>query len=81
MILHELFREVSRFPRYSSCYIVESRFPLGQCSIHIADIVASYLHNTVKSSYFANTFAKINLFAKPLILVNQGPRWVEIQKG
>ena len=53
MILHELFREVSRFPRYS--YIVESRFPLGQFSIHIADIVASYLHNTVKSSYFANT--------------------------
>ena len=33
MILHELFRVVSRFPRYISCYIAESRFPLGQCSV------------------------------------------------
>ena len=32
VILHELFRVVSRFPRYISCYIAESRLPLGQCS-------------------------------------------------
>ena len=31
MILHELFRVVSRFPRYISCYIAENGFPLGQC--------------------------------------------------
>ena len=31
MILHELFRVVSRFPRYISCYIVESQLPFGQC--------------------------------------------------
>ena len=30
-ILHEIFRVVSRFPRYISCYIAENRFPLGQC--------------------------------------------------
>ena len=30
MILHELFRVVSRFPRYISCYIAESRLSLGQ---------------------------------------------------
>ena len=31
LILHELFHVVSGFPRYISCYIAESRFPLGQC--------------------------------------------------
>ena len=31
MILHEIFRVVSRFPSYISCYIAESRFPFGQC--------------------------------------------------
>ena len=30
MILHDIFRAVSRFPRYISCYITESRLPLGQ---------------------------------------------------
>ena len=28
---HEIFPVVSRFPRYISCYIAESRLPLGQC--------------------------------------------------
>ena len=32
IILHEIFRVVSRFPRYISCYIAENRFPLGQFS-------------------------------------------------
>ena len=31
VILHEIFRLVSRFPRYISCSIAESRLPLGQC--------------------------------------------------
>ena len=35
MILHELFRLVSRFPRYISCYIAENRFPLGQCTYNL----------------------------------------------
>ena len=30
MILHEIFHNVTRFRRYISCYIAESRFPLGQ---------------------------------------------------
>ena len=30
MILHEIFRVVSGFPRYISCYIAESRLLLGQ---------------------------------------------------
>ena len=32
MILHEIFRVVSRLPRYISCYIAENRFSLGQWS-------------------------------------------------
>ena len=32
VILHEIFRVVSHFSRYISCYIAESRLPLGQCS-------------------------------------------------
>ena len=31
MILHELFRVVSRLPRYISCYIAGNQFHLGQC--------------------------------------------------
>ena len=31
LILHVIFRVVSRFPRYISCYIAESRLSLGQC--------------------------------------------------
>ena len=30
MILHEIFRVVSCFPRYISCYIVENLYPFGQ---------------------------------------------------
>ena len=30
--VHEIFRVVSRFPRYISCYFAESRLPLGQCT-------------------------------------------------
>ena len=30
-ILHEIFRIVSRFPRYILCYDLENRLPLGQC--------------------------------------------------
>ena len=32
MTLHELFREVSRFSHYISCYIAENRLSLGQCN-------------------------------------------------
>ena len=32
-ILHEIFRVVSRFPRYISCYISNNRLPLGQGSM------------------------------------------------
>ena len=32
-ILHEIFRVVSPFPRYISCYISENRLPLGQCAV------------------------------------------------
>ena len=34
LILHEIFRVVSCFPRYISCYIAESRLPLGQCTLY-----------------------------------------------
>ena len=33
MILHELFRVLSRYPHYISCYIAESRLPLEQCIV------------------------------------------------
>ena len=32
LILHEIFRVISRFPRYISCYIAESQFSLGRCT-------------------------------------------------
>ena len=32
-ILHEIFRVVSHLPHYISCYIVESRLSLGQCTV------------------------------------------------
>ena len=38
VILHEIFREVSRFPSYISCNIAESQLPLGQCILHVGDI-------------------------------------------
>ena len=38
MTLHELFRVVSRFPRYISCYLAENWFPLGQCRVGWSDI-------------------------------------------
>ena len=31
--VHVIFRVVSRFPRYISCYIAENRLLLGQCSL------------------------------------------------
>ena len=34
MILHELFRVVSRFPRYMSCNMAESRLPLESVLIN-----------------------------------------------
>ena len=33
MILHEIFHVVLRFPRYISCYIAESAFPLEKCRV------------------------------------------------
>ena len=37
-ILHEIFRLVSRFPNYISCYIAENRLPLGQCVLNRAKL-------------------------------------------
>ena len=34
MILPEIFRVVSRFPRYISCYTAENQLPLGQCTVY-----------------------------------------------
>ena len=34
LILHEIFRVVSRFPRYISCYNVESWLPFVQCTTY-----------------------------------------------
>ena len=42
-ILHEVFRAVSRFPRYSSCYIAENRLSLGQCKSSWLDFEQSFL--------------------------------------
>ena len=33
MILHEIFRIVSRFSHYISCFSVENLFTLGQCTV------------------------------------------------
>ena len=34
VILHEIFRVVSRFPCYISCYFAENQFPFGQCTLY-----------------------------------------------
>ena len=34
MILHEIFRAVSGFSLYISCYIAEYRFSFGQCTLY-----------------------------------------------
>ena len=33
---NEIFRVISGFPRYISCYIAENRFHLGQCRSYLA---------------------------------------------
>ena len=60
MILHEIFRVVSRFPRYISCYIAENRFPLGQCK--------SYSKERYKNMCFFNNypFGALNKIYKPI---------------
>ena len=57
MILHELFRVVSRFPRYISRYITENRFPLGQCAC-ISNVFSC------ATAVVQNTFAPIQLVFK-----------------
>ena len=49
MILHEIFRVVSHFPRYISCYFAENRFPLGQCTVQsTAAIETVYFSSCMK---------------------------------
>ena len=55
MILHEIFRVVSRFPRYISCYIAESRSPLGQCAAATA-VCLVYSRATSSQAQLLNTF-------------------------
>ena len=51
-MIHELFRVVLRFPRYISCYIAESRFPLGQCTaIVVAWPTESTVHHQLNLTY------------------------------
>ena len=57
MIGHDIFRVVSRFPRYISCYIAESRLLLGQGGTTVAMAVGSSLifwAYTVRSTYTAD---------------------------
>ena len=53
MILNEIFRVVLRFPRYISCYIAESRFPLGQCNKFANHMVCFYTMQKKKNLFSA----------------------------
>ena len=59
MILNEIFRVVLRFPRYISCYIAESRFPLGQCNKFANHMVC---FNTMQKKKIC--FQLLNLFER-----------------
>ena len=41
MVLHEIFRVVSRFPCYISCYIAENQCPLRHCIMYMLDLSTS----------------------------------------
>ena len=64
-ILHEIFCEVSRLPRYISCYIAENRFPLGQCSrlllIFSSHILFTFYCSREKKSCFLTEVANLEV--------------------
>ena len=60
MILPEIFRLVSGFPRYSSCYIAESRLPLGQIVCTVQCTVP--LHCPKKSESLNNWLNKMQQY-------------------
>ena len=77
MILHEIFREVSRLPRYISCYIAESWFLLGQCSY--SDSLPKFLaivRNISRNIFrfvFCNTARIFSKFSQLTLLEGLGP--------
>ena len=56
LILHEILRVISRFPRYISRYIAENRFPLGQCILLSRDS----LEACSKQSIFTQTMHSLH---------------------
>ena len=54
LILHEIFRVVSRFPRHIVCYIAESQLPLGQCTCNWkhCTIHKAFIHHSVTWFFF-----------------------------
>ena len=55
IILHELFRVVSGFPRYISCYIAENGIPLGQC-------MAQEIKYAKSSKWISHIFHTVNFY-------------------
>ena len=59
MIVHEIFRVVSRFPRYISCYIAENRFSLEQCAPDYCAWSADFLYLISFCLYFTSCFTSV----------------------
>ena len=56
--VHELFRVVSRFPRYISCYIVENQFPLEECGTELAYL---FRMSSIRQIVAATAFLAMNI--------------------
>ena len=58
-ILHEIFRVISRFPCYISCYIAKSRLPLRQRTVRHTDYqVIQKRVKTISKFTFKGTFPR-----------------------
>ena len=74
LILHEIFRVVSRFPSYISRYIAENQFPLGQCILLSRDSLEACSKQSIFTqtmhSLHCQTILLIELVAVDIIHLN-----------
>ena len=59
MMLHEIFRVVSRFPGYISCYNAENRLPWGQCMRRVFWCVRTRPDRFKMRSFTSQKFKKL----------------------
>ena len=69
-MLHEIFRSVTRFPRFISLYISENQLPLGQCGRTWRSITLSPNVNA-NFLFSLNQFISLSLLYLLLIIIWQ----------